>query len=166
MLTTLGPRMGGKHTMAQSNVFAFNNSGLGAFLYAEVGTELNGSALTILSVLARLGQDPWAVAATWAKLPRAAIIDRLTQSIIQMPLCPQALVEARITAGRLTLLLPSTPRTSSRIESADGDAATAWLPIALVYVVVILGAAANIVLAPAHTEMVTPSIVHTVDHKP
>ena len=45
--------------MAAADVFVFKNSGLNAFLFAEVGTELNGSPLTILSVLARLGQDPW-----------------------------------------------------------------------------------------------------------
>jgi hypothetical protein len=33
------------------------NSGLEAFLYAEVATELNGSTLTVLSVFARLGEE-------------------------------------------------------------------------------------------------------------
>lgn len=36
------------------NVFALKNSGLDAFLYADVGAERNGSALTILSMIARL----------------------------------------------------------------------------------------------------------------
>ena len=93
--------------MAAADVFVFKNSGLNAFLFAEVGTELNGSPLTILSVLARLGQDPWAEAANWAKLPKSATIDRLAQSISQMPLSPQALGEARTTATRLIKLLPS-----------------------------------------------------------
>ena len=53
------------------NIFALKNSGLDAFLYADVGTEPNGSTLTILSMIARLGRDPWAEAANWATLPRA-----------------------------------------------------------------------------------------------
>ncbi len=57
--------------MAKADVFALKNSGLEAFLLAEVGTEWNGSGLTVLSLLARLGKDPWAEAATWSKLPRA-----------------------------------------------------------------------------------------------
>src|ERR1700735_4323337 len=80
--------------MSSPDAFALKNSGLNAFLFAEVGTELNGSQLTILSILARLGQDPWAEAARWAQLPKAAMIDCLVHSITQMPLCPQALVEA------------------------------------------------------------------------
>ncbi len=53
--------------MTSTDAFALKNSDLNTFLFADVGTELNGSALTILSVLARLGEDPWAEAARWAK---------------------------------------------------------------------------------------------------
>jgi hypothetical protein len=49
--------------VATADVFAMKNSGLEPFLYAEVGTELNGSTLTVLSVFARLGEDPWGEAA-------------------------------------------------------------------------------------------------------
>ena len=44
--------------MASTDAFTLKNSDLNAFLYADVGTEMNGSVLTMLSVLARLGQDP------------------------------------------------------------------------------------------------------------
>ncbi len=40
--------------MSHPDTFALKNSGLNEFLFAEIGTELNGSPLTILSVLARL----------------------------------------------------------------------------------------------------------------
>ena len=93
--------------MAASDAFALERSGLSPFLFAEVGTELNGSALTILSVLARLGQDPWAEAAKWTKLPKSTTVDRLAHSIAQMPLSSQAINDARSTAARLVLLLPS-----------------------------------------------------------
>ena len=57
--------------MSTSDVFALEKSGLNTFLFAEVGTETNGSVLTVLSVLARLGRDPWEQAARWASLPKA-----------------------------------------------------------------------------------------------
>jgi hypothetical protein len=93
--------------MAQTDAFALKNSGLGPFLFSEVGTEANGSGLTILSILARLGQDPWVEAAKWAKLPQAAMVERLAQCMAQMPLDPQAQAAAPATAARLFGLLPT-----------------------------------------------------------
>ena len=63
--------------MTSTDAFALKNSDLNAFLFADVGTEMNGSALTMLSVLARLGQDPWAEAARWTAKQKAAAIDCL-----------------------------------------------------------------------------------------
>ena len=130
--------------MAAADVFVFKNSGLNAFLFAEVGTELNGSPLTILSVLARLGQDPWAEAANWAKLPKAATIDRLAQSISQMPLTPQALGEARTTATRLIKLLPSQVARPAQPAAASRRVAPKWVLVALCCAAVALGLAFTI----------------------
>ncbi len=127
--------------MAAADAFAFKNSGLNAFLFAEVGTELNGSPLTILSVLARLGQDPWAEAGNWAKLPKAATIDRLTQSISQMPLTPQALGEARATATRLIKLLPSQVARTADPAAAAKRVAPRWVLVAVCCAAVALGLA-------------------------
>jgi hypothetical protein len=111
------------------------NSGLNAFLFAEVGTEQNGSTLTALSTLARLGNDPWAQAAEWAKMPNAASIDCLTKSILRMPLCGPAYVEARATATRLVMLLPrkSGPVTGRPLDELK---IPEWLPIAAFCVVI------------------------------
>jgi hypothetical protein len=79
-----------KIAMSHPDAFALKNSGLNEFHFAVVGTELNGSPLTILSILARLGQDPGAEAARLTKLPKAAMIDCLAQSITKMPLGPRA----------------------------------------------------------------------------
>jgi hypothetical protein len=129
--------------MATSDAFALQRSGLNPFLFAEVGTELNGSTLTILSVLARLGQDPWAEAAKWTKLPKATIIDRLAQSIAQMPLPAQEINEARSTASRLILLLPS--QVSRPTEAPAVSKAVSMLPKwvlpAVCFAVVALGIA-------------------------
>ena len=92
--------------MAHNDGFALTTSQLNPFLFAEVGTELNGSALTVLSVLARQGKDAWAEAASWARLPRAGVIESLAGSIATMPLIPQDLAAAPATAARLVLLLP------------------------------------------------------------
>ena len=116
--------------MAQNNAFALQKSGLNAFLFAEVGTEVNGSPLTLLSTLARLGKDPWAQAAEWAGMPVAAAVPCLTRSIIQMPLCPRALADAGDTSARLILLLPR--QTGTTVRAANGTVIEfkmpAWLP--------------------------------------
>jgi hypothetical protein len=146
--------------VARSDAFAFKKSGLNAFLFAEVGTELNGSTLTILSVLARLGQDPWAEAARWAKLPKAAIIDVLAQSIGQMPLSPQALGDARKTASRLILLLPSqnsaAPVADRRPVGIKWPAMPRWLPVALVLGAVALGILTNAMMSSTTTPSPAP----------
>jgi hypothetical protein len=106
-----------------TEMFAFRRSGLDAFLHASVGAEENGSALTILSVLARLGKDPWAEAAKWATLPKAAVIDNLAESIKQMPLPPTALADARDNAARLVQLLPAASRGPQDSVAARPDMA-------------------------------------------
>jgi hypothetical protein len=108
------------------HAFALKNAGLDAFLYADVGTELNGSMLTTLSMLARLGQDPWAKAADWAALSDAAGIDDLSQSIAQMPLTPASLAGSRDIAARLLKLLPGRPQQNVALQagSAQSDEAT------------------------------------------
>jgi hypothetical protein len=144
--------------MTSSNAFALKESGLNEFLFAEVGTELNGSPLTILSVLARLGQDPWAEAARWAKLPKAATIDSLAQSIAQMPLAPQAIAEARTTASRLILLLPSQaqgPRQASRAAAAK-SAMPKWVLVAIFGAALVLGVTFNLMPSTTHSGAVVP----------
>jgi hypothetical protein len=127
--------------MATSDAFALQRSGLNPFLFAEVGTELNGSPLTILSVLARLGQDPWAEAAKWTKLPKATIVDRLAQSIAQMPLSSQAINEARSTAARLILLLPSPVARPNEAPATSRIVARNWVLAAVCCAAVALGIA-------------------------
>jgi hypothetical protein len=148
--------------MTTSNAFAFKNSGLNEFLFAEVGTELNGSPLTILSVLARLGQDPWAEAARWTKLSKAATIDTLAQSISQMPLDPQAIAEARSTASRLIQLLPSqiqpAPRPADRTSTVTEAKSSApkWILLAIFGVALVLGVTFNLLPSGSHSDAVVP----------
>jgi hypothetical protein len=152
--------------MAYPDAFALKNSGLNAFLFADVGTELNGSRLTILSVLARLGQDPWAEATRWAKLPKAAAVDCLAQSITRMPLGPQALADARATAARLILLLPSQTQKPAQSTSATVSTAAApnWLAITFLYGALAFGLAVNMIMMPRPPAAVATPIEQTVHH--
>ena len=132
------------------DAFALKNSGLDGFLYADVGSELNGSALTILSMIARLGHDPWAEAARWAALPRAGVIDSLARSIAQMPLAPSALAETRVTAARLALLLPA-PAQAMRQDGAglfEHSEASKRTAITIVYCALAAGMALSVLLQP------------------
>nr|WP_294547444.1 hypothetical protein [uncultured Rhodopila sp.] len=155
--------------MTSSNAFALKESGLNDFLFAEVGTELNGSPLTILSILARLGQDPWAEAARWAKLPKAATIDKLAQSIAQMPLPPQAIAEARTTASRLILLLPSqaqSPRAEPKAAKAAKPAASKWVLVGIFGAALVLGVTFSLLSSTPRSDGVVPLSAIDAPHSP
>jgi hypothetical protein len=134
--------------MTRSDVFALKNSGLERFLFAEVGTEMNGSTLTVLSVLARLGQDPWDQAAQWVSLPKATIIDRLTKSIAQMPLSEQALRDVDQTANRLILLLPVEVTLQSRTDTTTPHLLIARKWSLILVVAALLAAVIGVLLFP------------------
>jgi len=142
------PRNNGTSEMPNSDAFALKNSSLNPFLFADVGVEQNGSTLTVLSVLARLGLDPWVQAGAWARLPRTAMVDCLTNCITQMPLSPGALAGARATAERLVQLLSGT------VAQKAGQPVTQvkmpeWLPTAIFCAVVIIAVAAGSFAKPA-----------------
>lgn len=141
---------------ARHNVFALTNSGLEAFLYPDVGTESNGSALTVLSMLARLGRDPWAEAARWATLSEAGAIEDVAQSIAQMPLVRSMPVETRATAARLVHLLPVTTPGAAQGGAAKVEAlpVPGWLPITILYFAVSLGMAVSALMAPKPSQAI------------
>ncbi len=91
--------------MPSRDVFALDRAGFNGFLFAPIGTEADGSCLTVLSALARLGEDPWAKAALWARMPKAVASEALTATITQMPVTPADQLAAAHTAARLVQLL-------------------------------------------------------------
>jgi hypothetical protein len=117
--------------MTQTDVFALQKSALATFLFSEVGVERSGLHLTVLSALARLGQDPWEEAGRWVGLPTAMTVDRLTKCISQMPLSAQALLDARDTAARLVQLLPPQALAAQRVEimTARLPKLVGWTPV-------------------------------------
>lgn len=140
------------------DVFALKNSGFDEFLYADVGAELNGSALTVLSMISRLGRDPWAEAARWAALPRAGAVESLAEGISQMPLAPSALAETHTTAERLVQLLPATVPSGWQRNAAKAKGPSVpewWVPITMFYCAMAFGMALSAVLTPKPSQAVT-----------
>jgi hypothetical protein len=135
--------------MTSTDAFALKNSTLNAFLFTDIGIEANGSTLTMLSTLARLGQDPWVESARLSKLPKAAAIDSIARSIGRMPLSPPALADARATASRLILLLPRQIKTPAQTigEAVTASAIPNWMPIAFLCLSLVVGVAFYITLA-------------------
>jgi|SRR5208337_3494866 len=111
--------------MAMSDVNALQRSDLNEFLFADVGTEASGMMLSVVSLFARQGNDPWREADRLADLPKAVAEDSLAHSIADMPQGRWNLPDAAVIAGRLIGLLPARPARAAR-SSADG--AAIWLP--------------------------------------
>lgn len=142
------------------NVFKLGQSEFDAFLYSDIGEELNGSTLTILSMLARLGPDPWAEAVRWAELPQSGVVESLARKIGEMPLAPSALAEAHETATRLVKLLPPA-RPGARLNGLvklEVSATPKWLSVALLYGALTVGMAVCGLLATKSSQAVNPTI--------
>ena len=103
--------------MASSDAFALRQSGLNEFLFAPVGTEANGMTLSLVSVFARLGNDPWLEAGKLARLPKSEAIESLARLIAGMPTSIWPLPAATVHAARLITLLPTQSGESGRIPS-------------------------------------------------
>ena len=141
---------------------ALQNSDLNPFLFAAVGTELNGSTLTMLSVLARLGRDPWVEAGSWAKLPKSIAVERLISAIRDIPLSSRSAAETKTVASQLVMLLPAPEGLVSFKAPALPDKITArafdlslgvrnmprWLPMALLALALLLGISLHVIRAP------------------
>lgn len=95
--------------MATPDVTALQRSDLNQFLFADIGTEANGMTLSVMSVLARRGSDPWAEAGRLAGLSKADAADSLARMIASMPKSLWALPDAVVIAVRLIGLLPARP---------------------------------------------------------
>jgi hypothetical protein len=123
--------------VAYPSAFELKSSNLNAFLFASIGAELNGSDLTMLSMLARLGQDPWAEASRLSRLPSADALKSLLDSLGKMPLGPQAVQGLGANASRLLALLPGQTAALAARERPQGT--PPWLPIAILGGVLALG---------------------------
>lgn len=103
--------------MPSTDAFALRQSGFDEFLLAPVGTEANGMALTLLSMFARAGNDPWLEAGRLAGMPVSEATENLARSIANMPSSVWPLQVATAIATRLIALLPTRPNTTGQSPS-------------------------------------------------
>ncbi len=119
------------------------DTGLGAFLFSAIGRDVNGSDVTVLSMLARLNKDPWVEAASLADVSRPVASARLASDIAQMPLTDDALSAAPARATVLVDLLPRRVATGEKPAVLRDRASTrAGLMTIFVALAVILALAA------------------------
>ena len=97
-----------------------HGNGFDPFLQAAVGEDRNGQVVTVLSMLARLGLDPWSEASDLASLSHAAAGTRLGKLLSSFRDVPTLGLDHGAIARRLTDLLPvrSLPRKSEAIGSS------------------------------------------------
>ena len=72
--------------MALPARFSLLNARFDDFLFASIGEEASGMPLSVASVLARLGTDPWVEAGRLARLPQAKATEALAAMIAQVPM--------------------------------------------------------------------------------
>jgi hypothetical protein len=80
-----------------------------AFLFASIGEDANGLPLTLLTVLARLGVDPWQEAEDLAALPIEPAMQRLVARLEATPNGPASATDTVNVANRLIKLLHRPP---------------------------------------------------------
>jgi hypothetical protein len=88
-----------------------------------VWEENNGTPLSILSALARLGMDPWGEAARLAEMPRAAAVSALAAILARLPRSEPEVPDYSGISERLVQFLPQGgSRPSSNTYGTDNGA--------------------------------------------
>ena len=146
-----------------TDAYALGITGVGPFLLASVGLDARGSDLTCLSMLARLGHDPWAEAARLSNVPKPAAIEELSADIGKMQLDASSAGNAAA-AARLVELLPGrTPAATGPTNPRAGLRPTASFSFALVA----LGLGLILSASFSHHRQQAPVTSHaTVVHQP
>jgi len=111
------------------------------FLYATVGEDRNGSRVTVLSALARLGLDPWNEAAELAALGRDAARTRLGLLLARFFDVPALRADHGAVARELTQLLPEKMSRSGAAATTGGPAKNSGVLWAGLAVLMVLGQA-------------------------
>jgi hypothetical protein len=130
--------------MPDTDVFRLRKSNLNGFLFADVGAESNGMPLSVVSMLGRLGGDPWATASRLAGQPRDAAVLELAEIITGAARAERSNAEIMAIATRLASLLPGTGPTSSRAARPGPQSSVRDLWSGGTLVVVVLAMAATV----------------------
>ena len=113
--------------------FNLHHSDLQEFLFAPVWEENNGTPLSILSALARLGMDPWGEAARLAEMPRAAAVSALAAILARLPRSEPEVPDYSGISERLVQFLPQGgSRPSSNTYGTDNGNGGTTAGIAIV----------------------------------
>jgi hypothetical protein len=99
--------------MTLRRVFRPLRPDLDKFLFATVGDEIDGIPLSVISVLTRLGLDPWREADRLSSLSTREAVEQLARLTAELPGMSRPLAEAREIADGLVGLLPQHDRNSS-----------------------------------------------------
>ncbi|MGC8202652.1 hypothetical protein ACP2AV_08105 [Aliiroseovarius sp. PTFE2010] len=127
--------------MADRNVLDPHPPEFARFLYAPVGEDRNGYAVTVLSTLARLGLDPWKETAGLVGLGREAARARLGVLLARFRDVPALASDHGRVARDLSQLLPEA-QTSGVLQSAastvadgrPGISGAIWTVLAIFFV--------------------------------
>ncbi len=128
--------------MSASDVLHPDGSDYDAFLFAELGEDRTGAAVTVLSALARLNLEPWTEARDLARLAREDAQVRLTTHFEAITDIPALALASEGRAAKLVLLLPKRAplRVSKSLEAGTNDSqkiSISWTTMALVGFVVL-----------------------------
>jgi hypothetical protein len=135
-------------SVATPDTTALQRSDLNKFLFADIGTEASGMTLSVVSLFARQGNDPWREADRLAGLPKSEATASLARTIADMPRSLWCLHDALVIAVRLTVLLPVRPATGLGRAVGRPSARTAVVLACVALAVAIAIAAAVYPAAP------------------
>lgn len=107
--------------MALPAQFSLLHSEFNAFLFAVIGTEENGSQLSVLSALTRLDLDPWVEGAKLSRLPKEAAARALAALIARVPGIDRTADSAEA-AARLVEMLPGRQSPAPAQPAASAEA--------------------------------------------
>lgn len=96
--------------MASMGGSAFPSSELDGFLLSDIGIQPNGMPLTVLSLLARMGVDPWSEAERLSALPNESAVSWMATAISRSPPYAWKQSDVATLASRLVERLPAHSR--------------------------------------------------------
>jgi hypothetical protein len=155
--------------VASSDASTLRRSGRNEFLFAPVGTEANGMTLSVVSLLARLGSDPWLEAGRLAALPQSEATESLAHSIVSMPTSRWSLQSATvIAAGSIRLLPTQVPGADVRSLTPEYDTKlrrSFAVVIALVCIVCVVALEAGVIPRLDVSRIDDSGVVSPVSHQ-